>query len=133
MTPASSLITAGSPTKSSSCSAARRRRGRNREADGDRPPGRALVAELGPAAGHELLELGPDRVIQRRRLVCLERLGADLAGPGRRVLAALLEPALVIRRRGQQRPVEELAETLPRVLRAEEMPAVPDLLVRPER
>src|ERR1700730_16644818 len=120
MTPASSLITAGSPTRSLSCSAVRRGRGRTREADGDRPPGAGLVAELGPAAGHELLELGPDRVIQRRRLVGLERLGADLAGPGRRVLAALLEPALVVRRGGQQRPVEALAEPLHRVLRAEE-------------
>src|SRR5260370_37276410 len=50
-----------------------------------------LVAELGAAAGHELLELGPDGVVEGRRLVLLERLGVDIPGPGRRILAALLQ------------------------------------------
>src|SRR6516164_430104 len=92
-----------------------------------------LVPELGPAAGHELLELGPDGVVERRRLVLLQRLGADLRGPGGRVLAALLEPALVVRGGRQQRPVEALAEPLHRVRGGEEVTAVPDLLVGAER
>ena len=55
-----------------------------------------LVAELGATPAHVLFQLGPDRVIERRWLIVSQRLGADLAGPGRRVLAAELEPALVV-------------------------------------
>jgi hypothetical protein len=47
-----------------------------------------LVAEFGAAAGHELLEFRPDRVVHRRLLVRIQRLGADLACPRRGVLIA---------------------------------------------
>ena len=46
--------------------------------------------------------------------------------------AAVLLPALEVLRRGEQRAVEALAEALERVRGAEEVAAVPDLLVRAE-
>src|ERR1022692_3701646 len=92
-----------------------------------------LVAELGAAAGYELLQFGLDRVVQRRLLVRIQRLGADLACPRRGVLAALLQPPLVVRAGRQQRPVEALPEPFHRVSGAEEMAAVADFLMRAER
>src|SRR5580700_4367913 len=97
------------------------------------PKTASSVAKLGATTAYVLLELGPDCVIQRRLLVVSQRLGAYIAGPGRRVLAAELQPALVVRGRREQRPVEALPEPLHRVLRPEEVPAVADFLVRAER
>jgi len=51
-----------------------------------RPSG--LVPEFGPTTIHEILELCPDGVIQRRLLVLLELLRHDVRGPGGRILAA---------------------------------------------
>src|SRR5207247_11160664 len=97
-------------------------------------PGRRgrLVAELAAAAGDEVVELGADGVVERRRLERFQLLAPDLAGPGGGVLAAQLEPALEVGGGGQHRAVEALAEPLHGVLRAEEVAAVPDLLVRAE-
>src|SRR6266571_7934023 len=94
--------------------------------------GAGLVAELAAAAGHEVVELGADRVVQRRRGELLELLPPDLAGPGGGVLGAQLEPALEVGGGGEHRAVEALAEPLHRVRRAEEVAAVPDLGVGAE-
>src|SRR5580693_9761359 len=96
------------------------------------PKTASSVAELRTTTAYVLLELGPDCVIQRRLLVVSQRLGAYIAGPGCRVLAAELQPALVVRGRREQRPVEALPEPLHGVLCAEEVAAVADLLVRAE-
>src|ERR1700754_190931 len=72
------------------------------------------VAELGTAAGDELLELLTDRFVERGRLVGVERLAPDLPGTLGRVLAAVARPAVEVLGRRQQRPVEALAEALER-------------------
>ena len=54
------------------------------------------VAELGAAPGYVVFELRADGVVERRLLILREGLGVDLPGPGRRVLAAEPQPALVI-------------------------------------
>src|SRR5579871_2530614 len=91
------------------------------------------VAELGTAARHELLELGANGAVHRRLLVALERRAPQLGGAGRRVAPAVARPAVEVLGRGQERPVEALAEALERVRRAEEVAAGADLLVRAER
>ena len=55
-----------------------------------------LVAELGATPAYVLFQLGPDRVIERRLLIVSQPVGAYFAGPGRRVLDADLQPALVV-------------------------------------
>src|SRR6266516_1983850 len=91
-----------------------------------------LVAKLPAAAVDVILQLGADRLVHGRRLVLVERLGADRAGAGGGVLAALLQPALVVGGRGQQRPVEAFPEPLHGVRGAQEVTPVPDLGVRAE-
>src|SRR5215469_10810666 len=91
------------------------------------------VAELSAAAGHVVVEFGADGVVERWRCVRLQRRTPDLAGPGGGVLAAVPQPALEVRGGGEQRSVEAVPEPLHRVRRAEEVPAVPHLLVRAER
>src|SRR5690242_17702618 len=92
-----------------------------------------LVAEFAAAAGDEVVELGADRVVHGRRLELGQLLAPDLAGPGGGVLGAQLEPALEVRGGGEPRTLEAVAEPFHGVLRAEEVPAVADLLVRAER
>src|ERR1035438_689562 len=65
-------------------------------------------------------------------VLLLKLLGVNLGRPGGGVLAAHPQPALVIGRGGQQRPVETLAEPLHRVLRAEKVAAMANLLVGAE-
>src|SRR3954449_7077292 len=90
------------------------------------------VSQLGPAAIDVGLQLGADRLVERRLLVLLERaLPDDLRARGGGEAAVAL-PALEVLRRGEQRTVEALAEALERVRGAEEVPAGPDLLVGPE-
>src|SRR6478736_8090402 len=96
-------------------------------------PGWVLVAKLRAAAVDVILQLSADRLVHGRRLVLVEGLRADLAGARGGVLAALLQPALVVRGRGQQRPVEAFPEPLHRVRGAQEVAPVADLLVRAER
>src|SRR5215217_1030330 len=91
------------------------------------------VAELTAAAGDELLQLPADGLVDRRRLVGLERRAPDLRRAVGGVLAAVARPAVEVLGRGQQRPVEALAEPLERVGGTEEVAALADLLVRAER
>src|ERR1700746_3331224 len=80
----------------------------------------ALVAEFAAAAGHEVVELGADGVVQRRRGGLPPLLPPDLAGPGGSVLAAQLDPALEVGGGGEPRTLEAVAEAPHRVGRAEE-------------
>src|SRR4051794_36338696 len=90
------------------------------------------VSQLRPTAIDVGLQLGADRLVERRLLVLLQRaLPYDLRARGG-VEAAVALPALEVLRRGQQRTVEALAEALQRVRGAEEVPAGPDLLVGAE-
>src|ERR1700751_3993464 len=68
-----------------------------------------LVAEFAAAAGHEVVQLGADGVVQRGRFERFQLLAPDLAGPGGGVLAALLEPALEVRGGGEPRALEAVA------------------------
>src|SRR5450755_4256965 len=81
----------------------------------------ASIAEFRPPAHDELLELGAHAVLDRRLLVALERRPPDLAGPLGRVAPAHPRPAIEVLGRGEQRPVEALAEALERVHGAEEV------------
>src|SRR5271154_6059782 len=104
---ASAPAAAAPPRRRTSCRRRRSRR-RLRTAAGARAGSRSvtvLVAQLGAPAHHELLELGADRVVERRLLVALQRGSPELAGAGRGVLGAALGPAVEVVGRGQQRPV----------------------------
>src|SRR3954452_21589571 len=90
------------------------------------------VSQLGPAAIDVGLQLGADRLVERRLLVLVQRALPDDLSAGGGVEAAVALPALEVLRRGQQRAVEALAEALERVRGAEEVPARPDLLVGAE-
>src|SRR5579863_9508605 len=97
------------------------------------PPGRnpssSSVAELRAPPRHKLLELGAERVVERRLLVGLERRSPDLAGALGRVAAAVSAPAVEVLSRREQRAVEALAEALERVHGTEEVAARANLLV----
>src|SRR5919109_4903235 len=83
-----------------------------------RPP---LIAELGSPPGHVLLELLPDRIVERRLLVFLERLAPDLGCARGGVAPAVPLPALEVLGGREEWPVEAVAEALKRVRGAEEM------------
>src|SRR5690242_9942204 len=85
--------------------------------------GSRLVAQLGPPPDHELLQLGADGVVQRRRLIAVQRRAPDLTGARGGVPAALLGPAIEVLGGGQQRAIEALAEALERMGGAEEVPS----------
>src|SRR5262245_34598826 len=72
-------------------------------------PPAASVAELRTAAGDVLPQLLAYGVVERRGLVLVELLLVDLRGPGAGVLAAAAQPALVVLRRREHRPVEARA------------------------
>src|SRR5581483_5728490 len=91
---------------------------------------RASVAKLGPPPVDERLQLLLQRRLQLRLLVLLERLPPDVRRARGGILAAVARPALVVLGRREQRPVEALAEPLERVRRAEEVTALPHLLMR---
>src|ERR1700750_1528967 len=97
------------------------------------PTARGLVAECRAPADHEVVELGPDGVVQRRCLERFQLLAPDLAGPGGGVLGALLEPALEVRGGGEPQALEAVAEAFHRLLLVDEVAAVADLFVRTER
>src|SRR5215212_6104454 len=94
-----------------------------------RGAGTALVAELGAPADDVRLELRPQLGIHRGLLVALERRLPDRGGALGAVAAAVALPALEVLRAREQRPVEAVSEARERVLCAEEMAAMADLLV----
>src|SRR3954453_225350 len=91
------------------------------------------VPELRAPTRHVGLQLLAYGVVDRRRLVVLQRLLVDLTRTGGRVLGTVAHPALVVLRRGEHRPVEAGTEPLHGVLGAQEVSAVADLLVGIER
>src|ERR1700735_5005438 len=94
---------------------------------------RASVAQLGAPADNELLELGPDRIVERGLLILLERRPPYLAPARGRVPRAALRPTIEVLGGGEQRPVEALAEARERVGGAEKVAAGADLRMRIER
>src|SRR2546421_7165172 len=87
------------------------------------------IPQFCPAPVDERLQLPLEVGVDRRFLVFGKRLLPDLRGSCGGVVAAVAVPALVVLGGGDERPVEALAEALERVRGAEEVPALPDLLV----
>src|SRR3954468_12559980 len=92
----------------------------------------ASVAQLFPAPGDVVGQLLAQLRVDRGRLVLLQPLAPDLAGPRSRIPLAQPLPALEVLRRRQQRPVEAIAEPLERVRRAKEVSARAHFLMRPK-
>ena len=85
------------------------------------------VAELGAPPRDVAPQFAVHGVIEGRLFVALEGGAPQLTGPLGGVAAAVARPAIEVLGRGEQRPVEALAEALEGMRRAEEVAARPDL------